>query len=195
MRTLIVVTAFVLAAITLSAQAPTFQAPPGYQTKVESVHKTYNFYGLTRTLALPWNRLKMPENKVPAGNAESSNFACPSKDAERLYNNPKGALPAFGTPEKQMYQTYRGKDGNGIVLFLRYKNVLPSDAKQQLSKYFFGSATPPDPNSSKEIEQFLVNDHTVIVWAFANVKSKVKEAHQEYIFTLISEVAASSTAK
>lgn len=195
MRPFLIVLTLVVSSAMLAAQTPSFQAPPGYQTKVESVHKTYNFYGLTRTLALPWNQLKMPENKVPAGNAESSNFSCPSKDAERFYSNPKGVLPAFGTPEKQMYQTYRGKDGDGIVLFLRYKNVLPSDAKQQLSKYFFGTATPPDPNSSKEIEQFLVNDHTVIVWAFATVKSKVKEAHQEHMFNLISQVASASPSK
>lgn len=192
MRTLFVVAALVLAAGTLSAQAPTFQAPPGYQTKVESIHKTYNFYGLTRTLALPWDRLKMPERKVPTGNAESSTFKCPSKDAERLYNDPKGALPSFGVPEKQSFQTYRGKDGDGAVLFFRYKNVLPPNAKEQLSKYFFGTATPPDPNSSKEVEQFLVNDHTVIVWCFKGIKSAVKQAHQEYIFNLISEVATAS---
>ena len=188
-----VVAAFLLASTALlSAQAPTFKAPPGYQTKVEAVSKTYNFYGLTRTLDLPWNRLKLPESKVPAGNAESSNFKCPSADGTRLYNNPKGVLPSFGTPSKQSFQTYRGKDGDGAVLFFRYTNVLPKDAKEQLSKLFFGSATPPDPNSSQEVEQFLVNDHSVVVWCFKNVKSKVKEAHQEHMFTLISEVATAS---
>jgi hypothetical protein len=170
-------------------QMPNFQAPPGYTTKVESVHKTYNFYGLTRNILIPWSRLPFPESNIPKGTSLAKAFSCPSKTAEKFYNDPKGVLPSFGTPNKQQFQSFKGKDGDGAILYMEYKNVLPKDAKEQLSKMFFKQAAPPDPNASKAIEQFLVNDHTVIIWCFKNVKSKVKELHQEQIFNLISEVA------
>lgn len=192
MRSVLLAIAFALTVVALTAQTPTFKAPPGYQTKVEAIHKTYNFYPITRTLDLPWNRLKLAESRIPAGNSESSNLRSPSADALRLYNDPKKVFPSFGAPEKQMFQAYRGKDGDGIIMYFRYANVLPADAKERLSRLFFGTATPPDPTSSPHIEQFLVNDHTIIVWSFKNLKSAVKEAHQEYIFNLVSEVATAA---
>lgn len=190
---LFAVLAGLVACVTLStAQQPQFKAPPGYTTKVEAVHKTYNFYGLTRTLALPWERLPMADSKLTAGNSSSPAFRSPSATATKLYNDPKGTLPEFGTPSRQAFQTYKGKDGDGCVLFFEYKNVLPANAKDQLSKLFFKTSAPPDPNESTKIEQFLVNDHTLIVWTFKNPKSKVKELHQEHIFNLVSEVATAA---
>lgn len=170
-------------------QMPNFQAPPGYTTKVESVHETFNFYGLTRTIPLPWDRLPLPESQIPKGTSLSNNFRCPSKVGEKLYNDPSATLPSFGTPTRQRFQSFAGKDGDGAVLYFEYAKVLPKDAKEQLSKLFFKTSTPPDPNGSKAIEQFLVNDHTVIVWCFKNIKSKIKETHQKQVFNLISEVA------
>ena len=195
MRSLFLVVLIVGASLAASGQTPTFQAPPGYQTKVQAVHKTYNFYGLTRTIALPWERLQLAEKEIPKGNALSMAFQCPSSTGKKLYNNPKGTLPQFGTPARQAFQTFTGKDGSGTILYFEYKNTLPADAKEQLSKLFFGKTSPPDPNESKAVEQFLVNDNTVVVWCFKNVKSKVKETHQEMMFGLISEVATAQQAK
>lgn len=168
---------------------PKFQAPPGYTTKVESVHQTFNFYGLTRTILLPWERLPLIESSIPKGNSLSTVFKSPSKVAENLYNAPAKTLPSFGTPARQAFQAFKGKEGDGLILYFEYKNVLPKDAKEQLSKLFFKTSTPPDPNASRAVEQFLVNDHTIIVWCFKNVKSRVKEAHQKQTFEMISDVA------
>lgn len=168
---------------------PAFKAPPGYTTKVKDVHQTFNFYGLTRTIPLPWERLPQPEGQIPVGNALSSGFKCPSAKGTKLFNNPQGTLPAFGTPVKQHQQSFKGKDGEGAILYFEYGAKLPADAKEQLSKLFFGAAQPPDPNTSTKVEQFLVNDHTIIVWCFKNPKSRVKEKHQEMIFALVSEMA------
>lgn len=168
---------------------PNFQAPPGYNTKVESVHQTFNFYGLTRTILLPWERLPLIESSIPKGNSLSTVFKSSSKVAEKLYNDPAKTLPSFGTPSRQAFQAFKGKEGDGLILYFEYKNVLPKDAKEQLSMLFFNTATPPDPNTSKAVEQFLVNDHTVIVWCFKNIKSRVKEAHQKQTFDMISDVA------
>ena len=183
--------AMMVMAGTIHAQntMPAFKAPPGYTTKVKDVHQTFNFYGLTRTIPLPWERLPQAEGQLPVGNAQSAGFSCPSAKATKLFNDPKGTLPSFGSPVKQHQQSFKGKDGDGAILYLEYGSNLPADAKEQLSKLFFGSPQPPDPNTSKKVEQFLVNDRTVIVWCFKNPKSRVKEKHQEMIFALVSEMA------
>ena len=168
---------------------PPMQAPPGYTTTVKDVHQTFNFYGLTRTIPLPWERIPHATNQLPSGTKVSPTFKCPSAMGTKLYNDPAGTLPSFGTPARQMQQSFTGKDGVGSILYFEYAQTLPADAKAQLSRLFFGKPEPLDPNTSKKMEQFLVNDHTVIVWCFKNLKSRVKEKHQEMIFALVSEMA------
>lgn len=180
----------VIGASTAMAQQPSFQAPPGYTTQVGETHRTYNFYKLTRTVLLPWDQMQMPESSIPTGNAPIYALRSPSKKATKFYDNTKNALSSFGTPKRKTYQCYQGKDGNGAVMFFEFDNVLPIDAVQQLSKYFFNTSTPPNPTGSTKVEQFLVNDHQVIIWTFQNPKSKVKEEHQKYIFELVSKSAS-----
>lgn len=188
---LVMLLVVLLVATSMYAQnkMPAFKAPPGYTTKVKDVHQTFNFYGLTRTILLPWERLPLAEGQLPTGNTLSAGFKCPSKKGEKLFNDPEGTLPGFGGPVKKLQQTFKGKEGDGAILYFEYGAKLPADAREQLSKLFFGSAQPPDPNTSTKLEQFLVNDHTVIVWCFKNPKSRVKEKHQEMIFALVSEMA------
>lgn len=170
-------------------QVPNIKGPPGTKTTVTSMTKTFNFYPLKRTVRLPWDRLQMPYNEVPEGNQITSVFKSPSSKAQRFYDNPSKYVPSFGSPKRRAYQTFSGKDGNGIILYMEYDKKTPENAVEILSKYFFNASEPPHPNKSTEMEQFLVNEHTVIIWAFAERKSMVKQTHQEMIFDLISEVA------
>ncbi|NQW29947.1 MAG: hypothetical protein HQ472_05490 [Ignavibacteria bacterium] len=179
---------------TLSAQKgkiqmPNFESPPGYTTTVQGVTHTYNFYPLTKTILIPWDRMQMNANGLPKGVTTSNVFTCPSATAKNYYNNPFGTLPKFGTPSKTAFQAFHGGTATGTILYFEYAHVLPADAKEQLSKLFFNSTTPPDPNTSTKVEQFLVNNHTVIVWCFRDKTSQVKQDHQEMIFALISEMA------
>jgi hypothetical protein len=41
-----------------------------------------------------------------------------------------------------------------------------------------------------QLVEFICNDNTVIIWAFTKHESAVKQRHQEYIFTLVSELAS-----
>ena len=98
-------------------------------------------------------------------------------------------ISSFGTPKRKAYQSFRGKDGDGAILFLEYSKILPMDAREQLSKLFFNTPNPPKPAEHKNIEQFLVNDNTIIIWVFSHPKSQVRQDHQEQIFNLVSEMA------
>lgn len=172
-------------------QMPNFQAPPGHTATVQNVTQTYNFYPLTRTILLPWNRIQMNLNSLPKGVTTSNTFVCPSKTATSYYNNPLGTVPKFGSPFRTGFQVFHGGKATGTILYFEYKHELPADAREILSKLFFGTTTPPDPNTSTKVEQFLVNNHTVIVWCFKDKVSQVKQDHQEMIFALISEMAQS----
>lgn len=195
MRILILVTLFFAASVAASAQAvPQFKTQPGYTTSVQSMTKNYNFYPITRTIMLPWNRLPLPLSKISEGNTNITALRCPSKTAERFYDNPKKVLSSFGTPKRKAYQSFRGKDGDGAVLFLEFGKVLPMDAREQLSKMLFNTSVPPDPNKHANIEQFLVTDHTIIIWVFNDPKSQVRQDHQDQIFNLVSEMATKQTA-
>jgi hypothetical protein len=174
---------------------PDFQSPPGYTTTVQNVTQTFNFYPLTRTIQLPWDRLQMNVNSLPKGVSTSNTFVCPSKTAMAYYNNPFGTIPSFGSPARTAFQVFHGGKATGTILYFEYNHELPTNAKEVLSKLFFGTATPPDPNTSTKVEQFLVNNHTVIVWCFKDKTSQVKQDHQEMIFGLISEMAQSQTNK
>lgn len=176
---------------TPQGKVPQFKAPPGYEAKVESVTHSYNFYPLKRDLPIPFDQIAMPPSTLSKGISVSKNFSCPSPNAEQYYNNPTSALPAFGVPSRKSFQAFAGKGEDGIVIFFEYGKILPMDAKEQLSKYFFKSTVPPDPTTSKALEQFLVNDHTVIVWCFRNPKSKAKQDHQAYIFNMINAIGQS----
>ena len=168
---------------------PKLNTPPGTTATVKSVTKSFNFYPLTRTVLLPWERLPLPSKLIPAGNTQLTAFMSPSPKVQNYFNNPSKYVPSFGTPKRTHYQSFKGKDGEGVIIYLEYQNKTPENAVEILSKYFFNTKTPPKPTESKAMEQFLVNEHTVIVWAFKETTSKVKEAHQEMIFNLISEVA------
>ena len=189
MRLTIILTIFIAASVVMNAQTPQFKAPEGYTTSVQSVTKDYNFYPLTRTVPLPWNRLPLPISQLATGNSTITALRCPSKTAERFYDNPKKVISSFGTPKRKAYQSFRGKDGDGAILFLEYSKILPMDAREQLSKLFFNTPNPPKPAEHKNIEQFLVNDNTIIIWVFSHPKSQVRQDHQEQIFNLVSEMA------
>lgn len=173
---------------TQPSKVPQFKAPPGYEAKVQSVSHSYNFYPLKRDLPIQFDQIAMPPSTLSKGISVSKNFSCPSSTAEKFYNNSVSAMPAFGTPSRKGFQAFVGQGADGIVIYFEYSHVLPMDAKEQLSKYFFKSTVPPNPTDSKAVEQFLVNDHTVIVWCFRNPKSKAKEDHQAYIFNMISSI-------
>ena len=193
MRTIIALMIFAISWGSLLAQQPSavpqLKGPPGTKTTVTSMTKTFNFYPLRRTVRLPWDRLQMAYSQVPEGNQLLSVFKSPSAKAQRFFDNPTKYVPQFGSPKRRAFQTFAGKDGDGIILYMEYDKKTPENAKEILSKYLFGTSEPPHPNSSDRMEQFLVNEHTVIVWAFAETKSMVKQTHQEMIFNLISEVA------
>lgn len=175
--------------IAQGSSVPNFNTPPGTKATVQSVTKTFNFYPLTRTVQLPWDRLPLSPSAVPTGNTLLSAFASPSRKVQDFYNNPQKYVAQFGTPKRRSQQSFKGKDGDGVIIFLEYDKKTPNNAVEILSKYFFNSSTPPKPDVSTNMEQFLVNEHTVIVWAFAKKGSKVKETHQDMIFNLITEVA------
>ncbi len=174
---------------------PNFKAPPGKQVKVVKTVQHFNFYPLTRTIPLPWDRLQMPQALVPKGNKILSTFICSNNKVKAIQKDPAAALPAFGAPAKQAYQSFSGKDGDGAIVYLEYANKLPDNAKEVLSLAIFGKKTPPDPSKENKREQFLVNDHTVIIWVFKNEESQVRQDHQQMIFSLISEMAAVQQAK
>lgn len=170
-------------------QPPQFQAAPGQNVKVVKTVKHFNFYPLTRTIPLPWERLPLPTNKIPAGNKLLSTFVCPSDIITAIQKDPAKKIKEFGTPAKQGYQSFSGKDGQGAIVYLEYEKKLPDNAKEILSKLIFGKKEPPTPKEGGPMEQFLVNDHTVILWAFKNDESQVRQDHQDMIFALISEMA------
>jgi len=192
MRYFLVLAAIALAGTVSNAQSPQLpkiQSPPGTTTQVQSITKTYNFYPLNRSVKLPWDRLQLAPTSIPSGNSLLSSFQCPSPKAQNFFDNPAKYVPQLGVQKTRAYQSFRGKDGDGAILYIEYKNNTPENAVEILSKYFFNKATPPNTNDSKDPVQFLVNERTLIVWVFANPKSKVKETHQEYIFNLITEMA------
>lgn len=174
---------------------PNFQAPPGQQVKVVKTVQHYNFYPLTRTIPLPWDRIQLPPSLVPKGNKILSTFVSPSSKLSAIHKDPTGKLKEFGTPAKHAYQSFSGKDGDGAIVYLEYANKLPDNAKEVLSLAIFGKKTPPEPTDGKHKEQFLVNDHTVIIWAFKNDESQVRQDHQQMIFALISEMAQAQKAQ
>jgi hypothetical protein len=186
---LVVLTLAATCAVLPAQQMPSFSTPPGTKATVQSVSKSYNFYPLTRNILLPWNRLQLPAQDVPAGNSLISSLLTVSPKSQNFYDNPSKYVSGFGSPAKRTHQAFKGKDGEGMIYYLEFTNKTPGNSVALLSKYFFGKNDPPNPNESKFREQFLVNEHTVIIWAFANTKSKVKEVHQEMIFNLISEMA------
>lgn len=171
------------------APAPNFKAPPGQQVKVVKTVQHYNFYPLTRTILLPWDRLQLPPAQVPKGNKVLSAFICPSAKVAAIQKDPEGKLKEFGTPAKRAYQSFSGKDGDAAIVYLEYTNKLPANAKEILSVALFGKKEPPDPSSGKNKDQFLVNNHTVIIWSFKNDESQIRQTHQQMIFSLISEMA------
>jgi hypothetical protein len=168
---------------------PKFNAPPGQQVNVVKTVQHYNFYPLTRTILIPWNRLLMNPGQVPSGNKILSTFVCPSAKISAIHRGPQGKLKSFGAPSKHAYQSFSGKDGDGAIVYMEYTNKLPANAKEVLSKVIFGTNTPPEPKSGGPGDQFLVNDHTVIIWSFKNEESQVRQEHQKMIFALISEMA------
>jgi hypothetical protein len=186
--TLIALAALFVNQQTQQGQVPQFKAPPGYEAKVQSVSHSYNFYPLKRDLPIQFDQIAMPPSTLSKGISVSKTFSCPSATAEKFYNNSVSAMPSFGTPSRKGFQAFVGQGADGIVIFYEYSHVLPMDAKEQLSKYFFKSTVPPNPTDSKAIEQFLVTDHIVVVWCFRNPKSKAKEDHQTYIFNMISGI-------
>lgn len=190
-----VVLTVILATVSFAQPANAPQMPNlGKNAKVVKTVKHYNFYPLTRTIPLPWDRLPLPSNQIPAGNKLLSAFVSPSAKVAAIQKDPAGKLKAFGTPQKQGYQSFNGKDGQGAIVFLEYANKLPANAKEVLSQAIFGKKDPPDPNKGTHKEQFLVNDNTVIIWAFQNDESQVRQNHQEMIFSLISEMGAAMNA-
>lgn len=194
---MLITTLLLVSALGLQQQPvmPKFQAPPGQQVKVVKTVQHYNFYPLTRTIPLPWDRIQMHASQVPKGNKILSSFTCPSAKVSAIQKNPANKLKEFGTPAKQAYQSFAGKDGEGAIVYLEYAQKLPANAKEILSKAIFGKTTPPDPSSGKNKEQFLVNDNTVIIWVFKNDESDVRQSHQQMIFALISEMAQAQEAQ
>jgi hypothetical protein len=162
---------------------------------VVSTVKHFNFYPLTRTILLPWERLPLPANMIPTGNRLLGTFSCPSKKITAIHKNPADKLKEFGAPSKHGFQSFSGKDGDGAVVFLEYEKILPANAKEILSKVIFGKSKPPEPKQGGPKEQFLVNDHTVILWAFKKDESEVRQTHQQMIFDLISEIGAANASK
>ncbi len=175
-------------------QAPVFKSAPGQKVNVVSTVKHFNFYPLTRTIPLPWSRLPLPKDKIPKGNNLLSTFSSPSSKIAAIQKDPAGKLKEFGTPSKQAWQAFNGKDGPGAIVFFEYEKKLPDNAKEILSQLIFGKKTPPEPKQGGPMEQFLVNDHTVILWAFKKDDSQVRQAHQDMIFSLISEMATATQA-
>ena len=186
-----------VSALTLQQQPvmPKFQAPPGQQVKVVKTVQHYNFYPLTRTIPLPWERIQLPPSQLPKGNKVLSAFTCGSTKVSAIQKDPTSKLKGFGSPAKQAFQCFTGKDGDGAIVYLEYSKTLPANAKEILSKAIFGKTTPPDPSTGKNKEQFLVNDNTVIIWYFKNDETQVRQNHQQMIFALISEVAQAQEAQ
>jgi len=174
---------------------PQFKAPPGYTTKIESKTSTYNFYPMKRGLPMPYDRMPLPKDKIPKGFSLSTTMLNPSPKAEGFYNDPAKVISSFGAPSRKSFQAFKGKGGDGVVLFFEYSAGLPMDEKDVLAKYLFNKTTPPDPNTQKEAEQFMLADNLIVIWCFRNPKSEVRLAHQQYVFELISEVAQKVTPK
>ncbi|CAN5387220.1 hypothetical protein BH10BAC6_BH10BAC6_03390 [soil metagenome] len=171
---------------TLSTQIPT-KTPQGQTVKVLSETQRYNFTKLTRTIPLPWNELQLPASKVPNGIKLISSFACPSAVAEKFFKETAKADGAIGAPSRTAFQTFKGGTSDGVILYMEWDKVLPADARVRICKFIY--KTNEKPENIDKTEEFLVNDHTVIMWCFRNPDAKVKMAHQRQTFELISRVA------
>jgi hypothetical protein len=169
-------------------QIPNIQAPPGYTTKVEKVTKSYNYWGLKREIPLPWDRIVMQSAEIPAGVKLSDNSVSPSKDAMALFADPASKLRGVGAPARSLAQHFKGKNkrDEGTILYIEWSKKLPADMREQLARLFYKKDVRPDGPQTVE---FIVNENTLIIWAFKNHESAVKQAHQEKIFNLVSEIA------
>ena len=170
----------------LSPQSPT-KTPQGQTVKVLSETQRYNFTKLTRTIPLPWNELQMPASKVPDGIKLVNTFACPSAVAEKFFKETAKVDAAIGTPTRTAFQTFKGGTSDGIILYMEWDKVLPADARVRICKFIYKANEKPE--NIDKTEEFLVNDHTVIMWCCRNPDAKVKMAHQRQTFELISRVA------
>lgn len=170
----------------LMPQFPTKTAD-GKTVKVVSESQRFNFSKLTRTIPLPWNELQLLPADVPSGVKVVPDFICPSPAAQSLFKETTKVLPAFGAPARTAFQTFKGATTDGIILYMEWKNVLPADARVQICKLVYKANEKPE--NVDKTEEFLVNDHTVIMWCFKNPDAKVKMVHQRKTFELISRVA------
>jgi len=170
----------------LSPMIPT-KTPQGQTVKVVSETQRYNFTKLTRTIPLPWNELQMPASKVPDGVKLVKEFSCPSSVAEKFFKETQKVDGAIGTPTRTAFQTFKGGSSDGVILYMEWDKVLPADARVRICKHIYKANEKPE--NIDKTEEFLVNDHTVIMWCFRNPDAKVKMAHQRQTFELISRVA------
>lgn len=167
-------------------QIPT-KTPQGQTVKVLSETQRYNFTKLTRTIPLPWNELQLPASKVPDGIKLVKYFSCPSAVAEKFFKETAKVDGTIGTPTRTAFQTFKGGTSEGVILYMEWDKVLPADARVRICKHIYKANEKPE--NIDKTEEFLVNDHTVIMWCFRNPDAKVKMAHQRQTFELISRVA------
>lgn len=167
---------------------PNIQAPPGYTTKVESVVKSYNYWGLKREIPLPWDRIVMQRSEIPNGVKTSEKSTSPSKDASDLFADPASKLKGVSAPSRTLAQHFKGKNkrDDGTIFYMEWSQKLPANIREQLAQVFYKKNIRPDGPQTVE---FIVNENTLIIWAFKTHESSVKQAHQEKIFNLVSEIA------
>lgn len=167
---------------------PPINAGPGRSVEVKSVVKHYNFWGLKREVALPWERILLKKSAIPTGVKLSSTSMSPSPSLTKLIASPSIMLGGIEAPAKKEVQHFKGTNAadNGTIVYLHWSKKLPADMRERLAKIFYSKNVRPD---GPQLVEFIVNDNTVIIWAFTKHESAVKQAHQEEIFNLVSEIA------
>lgn len=182
----LVATSLLLAVSVHAQQTPSFKAPPGYTTKVESVVTRYDFSKFNREVNVPLQPFIWSPSQFPSDAKVATKVKPATKPATSLWNSWETVLPEFGAPLRKEAQAFDGAEG-GTVLYFEWSAPLPQEARKKLCQILYKADEKP---AGKDMnDECMVGDTWVIIWSFKKPLSKIKEAHQKHTFETVGREA------